>query len=139
MEVNAESIGRNATQRKWVLARLTAKSDAEAARAIGINPATVCRWPNKAELDATVESLLLDSMQQALNLILDAAPEAARVKLAGLRSRNENIKQSAASEILDRALGKAKQVQDTNLTGSLRLDHSFDAALAKVYGDGDGD
>lgn len=42
--------------------------------------------------------------------IFDAAiVEAAEVKINGLRSRNEKIKQDSATEILDRTLGKPNQ------------------------------
>jgi hypothetical protein len=42
-------------------------------------------------------------------VIQEAAEEAARVKVAGLKSRDERMKQHAATEILDRNIGKPKQ------------------------------
>lgn len=121
MDINGRLTGFSVEQRKWVMARILATSDAEAARAVGVHPATVCRWPNKPELDAVVDDLLMDTAKQALNIILDAVPEAAAVKVAALKSRKENIKQSAASEILDRALGKSVQRQDVSVSGSVTM------------------
>lgn len=121
MNSNDPLAGVTIEQRKWVLARLTTKSDADAARAIGLHPATVCRWANKAVLDEAIVELLADPTAQALSVILEAVPDAAQVKVAGLRSRNENIKQASASEILDRALGKAKQSMDTNARVSVDM------------------
>jgi hypothetical protein len=138
MDVNGLLTGCSVEQRKWVMARLLTTSDAEAARAVGVHPATVCRWPNKSALDAAVDALLTDTALQAINMLAEAAPEAAAAKVAALRSHRDTVRQAAATEILDRTLGKAKQVQETTLTGALRLDHTFDAALAKVYGDDGG-
>ena len=134
MDINGQLTGCSVEQRKWVMARLLTTSDAKAARAVGVDPATVCRWPNKADLDAAVDALLMDTAMQAVNMLLDAAPEAAAVKVAALKSRNENIKQAAASEILDRAIGKAVQRQDVNLGGNVAISATFEDALKKVYG-----
>lgn len=109
MDTNGSLNGFTIEQRKWIVARLLSTSDAAAARAVGVHPSTVCKWPEKGELDRTVEALLADPMAQALTMILDAVPEAARVKIDGLRSRKENVRQSSASEILDRVIGRPRQ------------------------------
>lgn len=109
MDTNGSLNGFTIEQRKWIVARLLSTSDAAAARAVGVHPSTVCKWPEKDELDRTVEALLADPMAQALTMILDAVPEAARVKIDGLRSRKENVRQSSASEILDRVIGRPRQ------------------------------
>ena len=46
---------------------------------------------------------------RAIMVLQEAAEEAARIKVTGLQSRNERIKQDAASEILDRVAGRAAQ------------------------------
>lgn len=105
-------------QRKWLIARLLLPSDAAAARAIGVHPVTVCKWPEKDDLDKALKALLEDPKAQALAILLDAAPEAAKVKTEGLRSRKEETRQSVADDILDRVLGKALQkVAPTDPTG----------------------
>lgn len=114
-EVNALLDGLNIEQRKWVLARLLVTSDAKAAREVGIDPATVSRWPNKAELTQIVETLLSDPIRRVVEELREALPEASRVKREGLKSRNEGIRQDAASEIFDRVLGKP--MQPTEVSG----------------------
>lgn len=47
--------------------------------------------------------------QSAKHILRSAVDEAARVKFQGLKSRNEKIQQDAATEILDRELGKPVQ------------------------------
>jgi len=42
-------------------------------------------------------------------ILLDASEEAAQVKVAGLKSRDERVKQAAATEIIDRSIGKTEQ------------------------------
>lgn len=54
---------------------------------------------------------------RAKQILEDAIVEAARVKAAGLKSRNEHIKQDAASEILDRTVGKSAQPIDVTSGG----------------------
>lgn len=109
MSANDSLNGFTIEQRKWIVARLLSTSDAAAARAVGVHPSTVCKWAEKPELDETIEALLADPMAQALTMILDAVPEAAKVKIAGLNSRKENVRQSSATEILDRVVGKPRQ------------------------------
>lgn len=96
-------------QARWVLWRLVCKSDQEAAKKVGIHRTTVSRWENKADLDAAVLRLLASPTEAVMAILHDAAIEAARVKVEGLKSRSESVKQGAATEILDRNIGKPKQ------------------------------
>jgi hypothetical protein len=50
-----------------------------------------------------------NAKMRARQIIEEAIIEAAEVKAAGLRSRQENIRQASATEILDRNLGKPNQ------------------------------
>jgi mannose/fructose/N-acetylgalactosamine-specific phosphotransferase system component IIB len=113
----------NATpeQVKWVLARLVQKTDALAAKEIGMHPSTVCRWPNKADLDKAVMLYLRQPIDAALSILQEAAVDAAVVKVGGLKSKKDTIRQSAATEILDRNIGKPKQTQEVE--GSLQVRH----------------
>ena len=86
-------------QRKWVLARLQLKSDAAAARAIGIHPTSIYRWPNKKDLDRAVELLLEDAVEAARAILRDAAPDAARTLERNLLGKHAV---QAANSILDR-------------------------------------
>lgn len=96
-------------QRKWVAARVQLRSDAEAARKIGVRAETVCRWQNKTRLDQAVAELTTDACLGARFVLADAVLDAAKVKVEGLRSSKEQIQQDAATEILDRGIGKVGQ------------------------------
>lgn len=117
MSVNDWPSGATAEQRKWIIARLSATTDAAAARAVGVHPSTVCRWKNKAALDEAVDQLLQAPKEQALILITEAVPDAARIKIGALRSRRDQTRQAGATEILDRVLGKAKQSSEISGPG----------------------
>lgn len=108
---NANEILVNATpeQVKWVYARLTAKTDKEAAKEAGVHPTTVSRWDTKDELDRAVFLLLQEPRQAALDILEASVIEAAKIKVEGLR---KGLKQAAASEILDRVLGRPTQRQE---------------------------
>lgn len=87
-------------QVQWVLERVTRKTDAEAAKAIGYRRETVYRWPNKAKLEQAVRLLQLDSVRAALAILSQATPEAAQTMVDLLKSRRHRLQ--AAKEILDR-------------------------------------
>ena len=103
----------NPEKRRWVIERLTAKSDAEAARAVDRDPATVCRWPEKKQLDWAVSELLKHPQEQALEILTQAVINAARAKAEGMKYKdkegNEKWNQGVASEVLDRVLGQPVQ------------------------------
>lgn len=98
---NANEILAQATpeQVRWVTARLTAKSDHEAAKAVGVHPSTVSKWPNKADLDAAVRALLTQTAAAAVLILSQAAPQAAQVLVANLKGKQAV---PAANSILDR-------------------------------------
>jgi len=114
MNTNGSLNGFTLEQRKWMIARLLTTSDAAAARAVGVHPSTVCKWAEKPEIDKAIADLLEDPKSQAAAILLDALAEAARVKVGGLRSRREQVRQATAEQIMDRVLGKATQKQEVS-------------------------
>lgn len=100
-------------KRRWVTERLTARSDAEAARAVGRDPATVCRWPEKKQLDLAVRELLKNPQEHALEILTQAVTEAARAKKDSImykdKEGNTCYRQNVASEVLNRVLGQPVQ------------------------------
>lgn len=132
---NINRLLENATpeQVKWVLARLVTKTDGEAAKEIGMHPSTISRWPNKADLDQAVALYLRQPIDAALSILHEAAVDAAVIKVSGLKSKKDTIRQSAATEILDRNIGKPKQTQEVE--GSLQVRHVAeltDEQLARI-------
>ena len=92
----------------YVLARSDAFSNNEALRICGFSKG----WLNNRDaekLNARAESLRKDKAARAAMILSEAVEEAARVKAAGLKSRDERVKQAVATEIIDRELGKVPQ------------------------------
>lgn len=72
----------------------------------------------RQKLDNLAEQLHYDSVMQAYMILQDAAKEAARVKTAGLRSKNQYVQQGAANDILARVMDVKNQV---NVIGHLTV------------------
>lgn len=101
-------------QVRFVVARQECATDREAARKIGMSESMIYRWP-KVVKDA-VRLMAEDGVKTALFVRRRALAKAMLVKTAGLDSRDERVRQSAATEIIEWELGKASQ--RTELTGA---------------------
>ena len=80
---------------------------ADGARAVGLEPNTVYKWPD--HVDEAIAEARQDVTRAAKEAINQALIEAIRVKIKGVRSQNEVISQKAASEIIEWGIGKAAQ------------------------------
>lgn len=94
-------------QRKFVVAMQEFPTKKEAAAAIGISPNTAYNW--NEEVDTAVDFMRSNIALSTLGIIQANATKAAMVKAAALDSEDEKIAQGAATEILDRNLGKPTQ------------------------------
>lgn len=101
-------------QQRFAVAMLTSASKKDAAGRVGIQPNTVYKW--NGDVDDVVEFMRNHAAAAALGIVQANATKAAMVKAAGLDSDDEKIRQDAASEILDRNLGKPTQRRE--LTGA---------------------
>jgi hypothetical protein len=99
--------GLSMTQIRFVIARLENKTDKAAAEAIQITPATVKSWDNKEQVDIIT----------ALEIRRRNLAKAMAVKVAGLESDNEKIRQDTATELIEWELGKAQQKTDITTAG----------------------
>lgn len=119
----------------FVLARAQSDTTTEALTKIGKSSAWYYSFPQdeRTQLEALAEKLHQERALKAYYILEEATEDAANVKVAGLKSRDERTKQQAASEILDRVLGKAFQPvtgkdggpiqhEDTGLTDDERAD-----------------
>ena len=104
-------------QLRYIYERVTTRTDAEAARNVGLSPETVYNWPEKRLVQEAVRLMVDDGLQASLDILRRNLARAARVKVAGLDSRKEAIKQAAATEILDRFHGKPTQQSNINVSG----------------------
>lgn len=112
MNERAQTILSNATltQVQWVVARLTSKSDAIAAKKVGVANTTVSDWANKAELDEAVNLLLLEGAESALLILKHGAAQAAKVVVDALKSKNIDARLRAATIILGKQLPDKAEV-----------------------------
>ncbi len=95
----------------YVMARSRVSTDAEGYREAGISKASFYSWPTdeRDRLNQLAQQLKRETATRAMMVLQNAAEDAAKVKVSGLKSRDERIKQSAATEIIDRTIGKTEQ------------------------------
>lgn len=101
-------------QRRFVIAMQECATKKEGAAAIELEPQTVYRWPDA--VDKAIELMALDVKNAALTILEGAIEKAAWVKVTGLDSSDEKLRQAVAAELLDRYLGKPTQRQE--ITGA---------------------
>jgi len=122
LRTEIESI-ENDHERAYVLERSRVKTDKDGYNNAGVNKSSFYAWPSERRdyLNALARRLNTEVSIQVLMELQEAAIEAVRVKKDGLKSRNEYVRQSAATEIIDRVRGKPTQVIDQNTTQSGEL------------------
>jgi hypothetical protein len=94
-------------QVRYVVARMDYPTKGEAAAAIGLKRDTVYRWPD--EVERAVELMAADALESARAIRRRNVIKAMAVKVKGLDSSDEKIRQSAATELIEWELGKAAQ------------------------------
>lgn len=97
-------------QIRFVITRQEYSSDKDAAEAMGLKPNTVYHWPDTVR-DA-VKLMAADGLIVAQHIRRRNLAKAMMVKVAGLDSKDERIRQNAATEIIEWEMGKAAQVAD---------------------------
>ena len=103
-------------QLRFVVALQEHKSKDAAARALKLKPDTVYHWDVEL-IDEAVRLMALDAVSYALELRRMNLNKAIMVKFAGLESKNEAIRQKAATEIIEWELGRAKNALDLTSGG----------------------
>lgn len=94
-------------QIRYVVARQEHDKIKDAAKACHLSPSTVYHWPPIVEEAAKL--FALDGLTTAMHLRRRALTKAMLVKIDGLESRDEKVRQAAATEIIEWELGKALQ------------------------------
>ena len=102
----------------YVFERSKAHSDRVAIKKAGIANSSFYKWPaaERKRLAELAQQVRRDRTIQALRVIDAAAEKAADVKVAGLDSKKEYIRQNTASEILDRTIGKTPERHEAEVT-----------------------
>lgn len=106
-------------QLAYVLSRAKSVSTAEALRNAGLGKNVYYKWPEeeREHLEEIAYRLQREQAVQALLVLQDATKQAAEVKVSGLKSRDERVKQNVATEILDRTIGKSTDKLDVTSGG----------------------
>ena len=104
-------------QLRFVVALQEYQSKKEAAEFLKIPVKTTYNWGSI--IDDAVKLLELDILESSRQMRKSALAKAVAVKLAGLDSSDEKVRQSAATEIIEAELGKAKWPID--LTGRVEV------------------
>ena len=107
-------------QIRFVVAMQEHKTKEDAAKSLKLKTDTVYHW-DKELIDEAIRLMAEDVAGSALEQHRLAANKAAAVRIAGLDSKNELVRQKAASEILDRILGKVAQGVELGGEGKIEL------------------
>lgn len=111
------------------MARSRVNSDAQGYSEAGIHKNTFYSWPaqEREKLNDIAQRFKRETATRALMVLQDAAEAAAKVKVDGLKSRDERVKQAAATEIIDRTIGKSEQPVsgDIRISVSLKNDNEL--------------
>jgi thermostable 8-oxoguanine DNA glycosylase len=106
-------------QLAYVLSRAKAVTTAEALRNAGLGKNVYYKWTEeeREHLEEVAYRLQREQAVQAILVLQDSAKKAAEVKVAGLNERDARVRQSVATEILDRTIGKATDKLDVTSGG----------------------
>lgn len=101
-------------QIRFVIARVDSITDKEAAEKVGLNYGSIRQWPREIKelIDRACHLMAEDGLITALHLRRRALARAMEIKLRGLDSKDEKIRQAVATEIIEWELGKATQRQE---------------------------
>jgi hypothetical protein len=97
-------------QVRFVVALQEYPTKKEAAHAIGLQADTVYRW--NGEIEEVARLMAHERLEAAKVLRKNALIKAIMVKIAGLDSGDEALRQKVATEIIEWELGKALQKQE---------------------------
>ena len=114
------------SQLRFVVARQEHKSDKAAAEFLEISPNTVKDWKYKGvPIDRAVELMAQDGVVVARTIRRRKLAQAMLVKVAGLDSDDERLRQQVATEIIEWEMGRAQQFHD--------ISGAIDTTLSIVY------
>ena len=107
----------------YVLERADVNTDKDGYINSGITKRAFYKWPRETRehLNKLALALKLETALKAKLVLRAATKEAAEIKVEGMKSRNERIKQGASTEILDRMLGKPMQRQEMKQEGDIKI------------------
>ena len=92
-------------QIRFVIARQRHSSDRATAEALGISPNTVKDWKYKGvPIDEAARAMVADGLEAALWIQRTNIIKAMLIKVAGLNSQDERVRQAVATELIEWSL-----------------------------------
>jgi len=104
---------------RFLIARSETTTDKEAATAIGYSPRTIVGWPagRKELIRRALRYMAQDGLVTALHLRRRNLAKAMAVKVRGLDSDDDRLRQQVATELIEWELGKATQTNKNEDSG----------------------
>lgn len=124
----------NYNQLRYLSIRPNFSSDKDAAEEIELSEKTVYNWKEKELVKEALNLMASDGVIVASEILRRALPEAAAVKVAGIQSGDERIRQSSSTEVLDRGLGKPTQRTEVSGKGGQPIEITH-IEIVKDYGE----
>jgi len=122
LRTEIESI-ENDLERAYVIERSQVQTDKDGYIKAGMSKTAFYNWPTERRdyLNGLARRLNTEIAIQCIMELQDVGRKAAQVKAQGLESRNEQIKQRAATEILEWIIGKAVQKIDQKTDAGVEI------------------
>lgn len=108
---------------RFVIARTECRTNKEAAVAIGLTESAVKSWPpeEKALIERALRLMAHDGVVTAVHLRRRHLAKAMAVKVKGLDSDDEKVRQGVATEVIEWELGKATQPNKDDSPANLAM------------------
>jgi hypothetical protein len=117
----------------YVMEVIFVKSKEKAMENTGISASMVRKWGEK--IDYAIRLLNYDRLISAQEIERGILLKAIQVKMQGLESKNEWIRQRTSTEVREWILGKPSVKKEVNFRGKLEIEN-VDNVLQEVYGKG---
>ena len=103
----------------YVMVRSRVNSDAQAIRESSVPKATFYCWSKEERdhLNNLAQKIKRNVTLRMITELEKSGEDAVKALLATLKSKNENVKQRAAIEVIDRIIGKPNQKMDVTSGG----------------------
>ena len=118
-------------QIRFVIARLETTTDKEAAESVNLKPDTVYHWKSRDEapIEEALQLMIADGLIVAHHVRRRNLAKAMMVKVAGLDSEDERLRQNVSTEIIEWEMGRATQGVELGGKGGGAL------LIRVIYGD----
>lgn len=121
-------------QVRFIIARQDTATDKGAAEIIGVSPDTISYWKRGgAPIDEAVRLMAFDGLVAALHIRRRNLAKAMAVKVAGLGSDDERVRQSVATEVIEWELGKATQRKEHSGPGGGPIETKADGKSSASF------